>query len=126
MALKFPRENCGVIEMQNTTAVCFSDLTGTTVRPMENFKTLRLKRKRSQKWIAAKIGRHFSVVSQYENGRTKPSVETLEAMAKALRVSMARLSKAINESHRLAHAPRATVTNLQEAKRTRRESQMAQ
>jgi transcriptional regulator with XRE-family HTH domain len=80
---------------------------------METFKTLRGKRKRSQKWIAAKIGRHFSVVSQYENGRTKPSMETLEKIAQALCVSETRVLKAIKESHRLAHAPRVAVTNFE-------------
>jgi transcriptional regulator with XRE-family HTH domain len=87
---------------------------------MESVKSLRELRGRSQVWLAQKCECHATTISQIEHGRMRPSLERFALLSSALRVSPKRMLDAIRESRRLAHAPRATVTNIQ-LERTRPE-----
>ncbi len=51
-----------------------------------NLHDLRLKRKLSQQALAKKAGLSVSYISMLERGQRTPPLETLEVMAKVLRV----------------------------------------
>jgi transcriptional regulator with XRE-family HTH domain len=51
-----------------------------------NLHDLRLKRKLSQQAVAKKAGLSVSYISMLERGQRTPPLETLEVMAKVLRV----------------------------------------
>lgn len=113
--LRFQAENDSYILFD------FVKPTGLECAPMESFTTLRKRRKKSQVWLAARLGVHPTTISQYEHGRTMPKLRRFALLAEALDVSPRRLLDALEESHRLRSADRAPVMNLQEV-RERRES----
>lgn len=63
----------------------------------ENLKTIRKKRKISQKELATNSGISYSMVSKLESGEQKnPSLETLEKIATALKVTVSQLMDGTN------------------------------
>ncbi len=63
----------------------------------ENLKTIRKKRKISQRTLAAESGISYSMVSKLESGEQKnPSLETLEKIAEALNVTTSQLMDGMN------------------------------
>jgi transcriptional regulator with XRE-family HTH domain len=53
----------------------------------------RIKRRRSQRWLALAIGKSTSSISEYESDQHAPSIVTLAAIAQKLGVTTAALLK---------------------------------
>ena len=87
---------------------------------MEFVRNLRERRSLTQAELASRIGCHWSTVSQIENGKILPGLELFAAMARALKVSPARLLNEVLTAYRFAHRTSASVTNLQSERERRR------
>lgn len=57
----------------------------------ENVRRLRLQRKMTQKDLADAIGTAIPRICELEKGRTNPTLTTIEALAKALATTPAKL-----------------------------------
>jgi len=53
----------------------------------ERIRDVRKAKKMTQSQLAAKLGVHYMVISQYESGKRKPKFETLQRVATALDVT---------------------------------------
>lgn len=75
-----------------------------TIMIGENIKRIREAKKLSQKEVITAIGMGAAQYSRIENGKTDPSISTVEKIAKALGVTMAQLftnSDDLKEVHSL-------------------------
>jgi len=55
----------------------------------DKIRELRIRKKETRRGLASRVALHVSSISRIENGRTEPSVLTLERIASALNVSTA-------------------------------------
>lgn len=81
----------------------------------QKIKELRKKQGMSQKDLADKLGITPVLISQYENGKRNPKLETLQKIADALEVDISELSDSLNiKIGFLSNTEEATMSRLKE------------
>lgn len=123
MGLNKETQSAVVLPFKHIQAVCIPEDSGTRVRAVETFRTIRKRQRLSQKALAAQCDCHISTICQIEKGRMKPSLEKFAALCRALKTSPTKLLPimlSITNSPP-ARAKGSVADDLQQRERLRRE-----
>lgn len=88
---------------QNTRALKKQDMTSNSEQVGHQLRRLRKARKLSIRMLAKHSGLSVNTLSLIENGRTSPSVNTLEQLARSLEVPITAFFEAEHPAHKVAY-----------------------